>query len=634
MPNLSIRLRFICAVTTALAVALAWLAPVAGTISIQACIIASILAALSGFCLFYSLAGRMVMRSVLAAALLAIGVASITPAVSDSGAEIEVVATGERNPRSQGSEVFVRMDSRQGSGEILAPKWEKRGETYVSYQSQPSSWRYMGSWTAGAKLSIVQHPYSGVAIVKVAGQQRRYDLYSPEQSTLDVALPVPNASIKGIARLAALSICAFIATLALARLTGASRKASWLLAACLAFAGLSGVWVSAASYPGAIDLVAFESPGGVSTVVAGQNGEWVPALKFDAKAGPSIKEVLHVSSPLDWRLAIHDGSLNYIPGVNAAETAVAPIEDMGCPLQVKVGCIYEISGDQPSITISGKGESHALQLPHQVTDAASKRMFLRVLRTNEKIELSVSRASVSLTPWATYARWMTMARILDNQGRAAEEIYEIDYEDGAVVRPLAQGKDGTVSLRPMRHVDTPTVTGMKYMAMWMGFLWSLAVGVIVLSLMAGVRAFRSGAKFQTVIPIVMVLGTFGYMLVISWPGVLGWDGFSPYIQAQAGQVTLWYGTGYPLSVGALLLRGDGFWITVWQLTLALATFFAVIVGCASAPSRRVQWLPTILTWFWLPFSASAVGAVTHLRDNMNGLVFAAFYVTIAAKFLG
>lgn len=118
---------------------------------------------------------------------------------------LTVRATGERNPQSQGSEVWV-LGLLDSHGALLSPKgwrpegrWERRnGDVWLSHLAQPA----MLHWEAGARgslvLQLLTHDYSGIAEYTVNGKTERIDLYSPPgtDTRRDVVLPNPNAPFR------------------------------------------------------------------------------------------------------------------------------------------------------------------------------------------------------------------------------------------------------------------------------------------------------------------------------------------------------------------------------------------------------------------------------------------------------
>lgn len=105
------------------------------------------------------------------------------PALSRS--KLQVIALGEKNPASLGSEVWVLgIDSSSGSHVSVSTfeqggSWEIRGEQVVSYQAQPARLLWTGSIPGKKELILLCHPCSGVAEVRWGSSAQRVDLYAP-----------------------------------------------------------------------------------------------------------------------------------------------------------------------------------------------------------------------------------------------------------------------------------------------------------------------------------------------------------------------------------------------------------------------------------------------------------------------
>lgn len=111
---------------------------------------------------------------------------------------LEIIATGRRNVRSQDSEVWLGQLT-HADGRIVPLKdfdadrgWERRqekGKEYLySRQNQPAKLRWKGIAEGPMRLSLVSHPWSGVAEIRWNGIKRSIDLFSNDgrlELTLD-----------------------------------------------------------------------------------------------------------------------------------------------------------------------------------------------------------------------------------------------------------------------------------------------------------------------------------------------------------------------------------------------------------------------------------------------------------------
>lgn len=117
--------------------------------------------------------------------LLAVLLLRAVPLTAPRHAAFELIATGERSAKAQGSEVWV-LEARDGAGQPIAldrlersGDWELRdGKVLVSFRRQPASLRYSGPVADGLELVVVSHPHSGVVRFSAGSALRTEDLYS------------------------------------------------------------------------------------------------------------------------------------------------------------------------------------------------------------------------------------------------------------------------------------------------------------------------------------------------------------------------------------------------------------------------------------------------------------------------
>jgi membrane protease YdiL (CAAX protease family) len=78
--------------------------------------------------------------------------------------QLEIVATGQKNPASQGSEVWVTGLLLDGGDRVAASafeldgNWELRDGVPLSHQQQPAKLRWQGAVESEAKLRLLSHP--------------------------------------------------------------------------------------------------------------------------------------------------------------------------------------------------------------------------------------------------------------------------------------------------------------------------------------------------------------------------------------------------------------------------------------------------------------------------------------------
>ncbi len=113
---------------------------------------------------------------------------------------LEIVATGQKNPASQGSEVWVTGLFLNNGTQVdtadfqLDGKWEMRNGVPLSYQQQPATLRWQGMVDGDVKLRLLSHPWSGVVAINWDGVSQTVDLYAESGTQKDIILPAGAAS--------------------------------------------------------------------------------------------------------------------------------------------------------------------------------------------------------------------------------------------------------------------------------------------------------------------------------------------------------------------------------------------------------------------------------------------------------
>ena len=98
----------------------------------------------------------------------------------------EIAATGEKNNKSNGTEVWI--DSIEADGKemnmsnlSLTTSWENRGRLYNPGTAGTLKVIIRGK---NSQINFIQHPYSGIVKVKDPnGNVKKIDLYSDEQKS-------------------------------------------------------------------------------------------------------------------------------------------------------------------------------------------------------------------------------------------------------------------------------------------------------------------------------------------------------------------------------------------------------------------------------------------------------------------
>lgn len=571
--------------------------------------------------------GALVAVPAIIAALL---VAMSVPLAKDGYPEVSITATGQKNPQSKSSEVFVRLLSEpvQGLRDFEGEGWEKRGDVFVSYQKQPSVLHYRGAWSSGAALRIVRHAYSGIAEVSIGGKTQRLDLFSEKEAFVDVPLPEAGVSWKSHVQRAviAVGLGLFLTAVGMA-LAGASAAWGGVFALAL-LAGCASLWlVKDRSYAGQMEVVAFAAGSEPARVEMDAGHGFTPVLVVPVKGGTAVATEFAVPNPADWKLGIEGGGLRVFRELDAVAAGDASSgNDNGCAVVATGRCVYELQGAGPlRVWLQAGAEQKALTLP--AAAAGSERLFLLVERAPGRIAVSASRAFVALSPWEHFSQRIVALRIVGQDGKAAGKLVRVVSDGIGAYRVLAPGAaEGEFRVATVPRGDTGSYIGMKVFSVLIGIACVLLLAAVAKIARSLARSYRDGRRLQVLASVLGGVGWLGLALLISWPGVIGWDGLSPYIQAQTGEIMLWYGIGYPLIVGGFLLLGTGALVTAFSAALMLVLVLGVAAGLLRVGGKRAASLPPIMLLALLPFTAIAIGMLTHLRDAMNGLLLATFAV--------
>jgi hypothetical protein len=136
--------------------------------------------------------------TLLCAAWLVVAI-PISPRLPPSHHTLAIVATGQRNPAAQGSEVWLQRLERSDGLPLpltdLQPEgdWEMRDNVWLSYQNQPATLRWQGPMDGSLRLILTAHPWSGLVRVVWDGQDQMVDLYDPAGTTREITLAVATA---------------------------------------------------------------------------------------------------------------------------------------------------------------------------------------------------------------------------------------------------------------------------------------------------------------------------------------------------------------------------------------------------------------------------------------------------------
>lgn len=543
------------------------------------------------------------------------------PLVQNDFPVVSITATGQKNPESISSEVFVQFVTNPKSHiSVSYPGWEKRPGVYVSYQNQPNTITFSGQWSNDSHLSLTSHAYSGVAKLKIGNDEREIDLYSSNAHTINI--PLPDGAVSWKSWLQRVSIFISLSLLFFALTTPGSGRQSEiakLLALCLVVTGASLWYVKDISYTGDLELVVLSGNGSPSKMSFDAGYGFTKALTFPVKTGSVHTEHYPNSSSSEWHLEVSDGSFSRFQ----IDGEVIKTEQVCDFSKESEGCVYQIFGDSPHIWLTDGRIKY--QLENVEPDKNTDKYFVYISKNKDVLTATSSRAVIYASAWDRFSQWVNSVSVTDNNNSEFSTLIRISALKPSFYKTLGVNEKGEgVKLTSFNYPDFGSFIAMKVAFV----LVSISFVFLAYFLFAIMRCLISSAiNAQSKKIWIVSFGIFGWLLiamVIGWPAVLGWDGFSPYIQAQAGQITLWYGIGYPLIVGGFLLSNMPQVITVWSF---LATS-VVLLGSCSLFFRYYQGKLACWGVIWaivyIPLTVIMLGMLTHLRDAFNGLTLALF----------
>lgn len=551
-------------------------------------------------------------------ALLALTV----PLARDQIPEVSVTATGQKNPNAKSSEVYVTLGPSSRKA-FKGEHWERRGNIFVSYQAQPSVLRYVGSSNTRPVLQFVQHPYSGIAEVSINGATQRLDLYAEQEGQIRVPLPEATASWKShVRRIALISSLSLVSAAIGVAMINASL--AWTSVILLAFlAGSATLWLlKDRSYAGPMEIVAFDAPTAISRIQLDAGHGFTPRLVLPMASGTSLTADIPLDASAPWRLAADNGGLIPLRPLfnDPGPQSDAALRD--CAAFQGAPCLYEVQA-AASVWIENGDERRPLTLP--AAAGGTGRRFLLVKAVPGGLRISASSAYLRLSAYEHFSDSIVAVRVIRQDSEAAGRLVALMSESGGYAFMAYDGA-GAYLVPALSRPDTPSVIGMKILAALIAAsaVLLLALGARITRVLAS--SFAHGRPIQVLLSVIGCMGWLGISLVAGWPAIMGWDGFSPYIQAQAGAISLWYGLGYPMIVGGFLMLGPPFLINIWSTVCTALLLLGTAALLLRHGSSRAGWMAPILLCVLLPCTAILAGTMTHLRDAMNGLTLAMFAV--------
>ena len=556
--------------------------------------------------------------------ILAVGFSMAIPVPTDSHIEVRIQATGQKNPASSASEVFVRVLPEM-RGDVFSGNWEKRGDVYVSYKKQPNELIFRGEAGDGASLRFVRHPYSGIVDIVIPGREvQRLDLFSATESYVDVALPAVATAHHAYLRLFAIVLSVALSLSAIAQFFYLVSK-RWCVTFLLISTTAIGIfcWVHGKSYAGGIELIAFDA------AVAPVRMELNAGHGFTKELGRPIAVGGVVASTVDaaeadvLKLGISEGQLHFYYPMGRADAVGI---DHACLNGAGALCVVEVRAAQPAqVWIEHMGRRTFVAMPD--TAKPDGRRFLLLERGSKRLVVFSSAAYVQVSAWDGFSRWIRSLRLVDANGKPAAKLVRIVSEGGGSYSVLRFGQTtGEYMLEESPRRDTPSFIVMKVFAIVAGL--SFVLLAMLFSKICAIlwSQYRQGQRVAVLASVAGCILWLGLALLSGWPAVVGWDGLSPYIQAETGQINLWYGLGYPLLVGGFLLLAKGWVMTLWSCLVTLCLLMGSAAMCLQSNSALARRVAPFMLCVALPFSIIPLAMMTHLRDALNGLLLTGFAV--------
>lgn len=571
-------------------------------------------------------------------------VASILPPVARHFPSVSIMATGQKNAASAGSEIWVRLEpgAHGASGHWSGPAdtWEARGPGYVSYRNQPGTLVWDGAWGDGATLVLTHHGWSGIARVAIGDKEETLDLYSAVAGETTVALPKPSLSWKdkmlwamfALSLMLAFSLFAhFLRTLPTA---WACSLAVALLAGCVTLYVLRD-----SSHAGPLEAVAFDADVPITKISLDAGHGFVPELDAPVEPSQPTRVDVAASPGSRWSLIAENAALLSIPLAEAdgdgatrsahgglAELTAQVTSDRVKPIVAGHSTLYELiaSGAPALFVTDASGHRHTVAVP----TTGSNHVFVLVTRDETGVRVSVSRSFVTLPDGVAFSWHIVGVKMQGDTGHGAHSIFRVSF--GAPLRAYALPSAGGDAFRVVPVERTATRMDLA-IRLFSAAAASFIVLLIALAFGVAKRLFglaRSGRSLAVVLGTVGIVGWMALAALITWPAVVGWDGTMPYTAYGAGYYDTWYGVGYPLLMGALLLLQGPQLVTAIGVAGTTVLLLTALAAGLDSRNRSARALLVVLCLGWLPLSIIPFASAIQLRDAMNGPVMAAFAIGV------
>lgn len=546
------------------------------------------------------------------------------PLAKSSFPLVQIIATGNKNINSNSSEVYVNVVSVGDSKIKIAQEgWEKRNEVYVSYQNQPSILNLTGTWGDGSYLNFSRHSYSGIAKLIINGHEQSLDLYSPVGSTLKIALPFGEVAwTSWLQRIAVFIILSLIFTCLVYIFNVNNKSLQKMSALCLLVAGLSILYVKDLSYPGDLEIIPLSGDGTPSQIQLDSGHGFSDNLLFPLKTASVHTKIFSDIIADTVKLEVEDGISNKYSISGEHQSAEE------CSITTEgAGCLYQVQGVEPKVYVLNGNEKHLLQSFDSQENSTKK--YIYIFNNEGRLNVSTINSSIFLSAWSQFSQWVKRIEITDANGKYYPHLARISALKPSEYIPLKIDESQRASLlSKFKYDDSGSFRAMKIAFILICCSIVVLPYLILIISRSLLSSARRGDKWAIIISIVAVLFWLIVALFIGWPAIIGWDGYSPYIQAQTGQITLWYGIGYPLIVGGFLLSNYPQLITLWSFIVTSICLIGAVALFFRSYKGKNNWLPVIWFSFYIPQSVIMLGMLTQLRDTFNGLLLSTFVIGV------
>lgn len=553
---------------------------------------------------------------IIAALLISLAV----PLAKTSFPLVQIIATGHKNIESKSSEAYVNIVS-TGASKINSSGagWEKKNGVYASYQNQPSILSLKGSWENGSYLNFSKHSYSGIVKLIINGHEQIIDLYSPVGSALKVALPDGRVSwISWLQRIAVFIVLGIVFT-SLINIIGVSNTSLQKVSAlCLLVASLAVLYVKDLSYTGDLEIIPLSGEGVPSKIVLDAGNGFSDNLSFTFESGSIHTETYLDKITSTLKIEVDNGMANryFISGENNGTDECSILSE-------GMGCLYQITGVAPKVYVLNGNKKYFLKR----FDSSKNKKYVYIFNKEGRVNVSTINTTIFLSAWSQFSQWVNIIAVTDDKGKHFSHLARISALKPFEFIPLQSNTMANASLlSKFKYEDSGAFYGMKiaFILICCSFVvLPYLVWVVSGSLLSSAR---SGYRKNITISVVAILFWLVVALLIGWPAIIGWDGYSPYIQAQTGQITLWYGIGYPLIVGGFLLSNYPQIITLWSFIVTSVCLIGAVALFFRSCSGKLTWLAVIWFCLYIPLSVIMLGMLTQLRDTFNGLLLSSFVI--------